>query len=337
MARQLTVLLLVVFCFDPATGWAQKQFTDYDELDGSLQVGPTEDIKISLTERGYTLILPADERHLNGLVVVFSGRRQTLENIAEPMKMHDHAFDQGLGLLYVSTGNPVDFYFEDESMLIVRDLIRKAVETHELPLENPLENLSYVGFSISGTQALKFTIFCQKHPATCSFTPKAVAVVDAPLDMIRFWRAAERAERVDFHPRGAGEGRWVSHWLEKNLGGTPHENRAAYVDYSPYTYTWEQVGDTLAGNAQHLKNIPVRTYAEPDVNWHIEHRRRSYYSMNATDMAALVTDLNIMGNEEAEFIATHDQRANPEENTHSWSIVDEPELMRWIASHTGSE
>ena len=335
MTKQFTVLLLVVFCFGPATGWAQKQFTDYDKLDGSLQVGPTEDIKIGLTERGYTLLLPEAERRLNGLVVVFSGRRKTLENIAEPMKMHDHAFDQGLGLLYVSTGNPVDFYFEDESMLIVRDLIRKAVETHELPLERPLDNLSYVGFSIAGTQALKFTIFCKKHPSTCSLRPDSVAVVDAPLDMTRFWRASERAERLDSHRLSAGEGRWVSYWLEQNLGGTPHKNPEAYVEYSPYTHTWENT-DELGGNAQHLKDIPMRTYAEPDVNWHIEHRRRSYYSMNATDMAALVTDLNIMGNEEAEFIATHNQRANLEENTHSWSIVDEADLMRWFASKTSS-
>lgn len=55
--------------------------------------------------------------------------------------------------------------------------------------------------------------------------------------------------------------------------------------------------------------------------------------MNATDMAALVTDLQTMGNDKAELIATHDQRANPDESTHSWSIVDEPDLMRWFASH----
>lgn len=334
MTGRFVLLLLLACCFDPAAAWAQKQFTDYKKLGGSIQVGPMEDVTIPLTERGYTLLLPEDERRLNGLVVVFSGRRQTLGTLAEPMKMHGQAFEQGLGLLYVSTGNPVDFYFEHERMLIVRDLIRKAVKTHKLPLERPLTNLSYVGFSIAGTQALKFTIFCQKHPETCGITPKAVAVVDAPLDMTRFWRATERAERVDFHPRGAGEGRWVSHWLEKNLGGTPHDNRQAYVAYSPYTYTWERVGDDLGGNARHLKSIPVRTYAEPDVNWHIEHRQRSYYSMNATDMAALVTDLNIMGNDEAAFIATHDRRTNPEENTHSWSIVDEADLMRWFASKT---
>lgn len=333
-SKGLSFLTVVLFAFwlCPGVGFAQKQITDYENREGAIQIGP-EGATINRTARGYTLLLPETEKDLEGLVVVFSGRRKTLENISEPMKMHSHAFDQDLGLLYVSTGNPIDFYFENERMLVVRDLIREAVEKHDLRLENPLENLSYVGFSIGGTQALKFTIFCQKSSSECTLTPDSVAVVDAPLDMIRFWHATERAERVGFHPRGAGEGRWVSHWLEKNLGGTPHEHREAYVEYSPYTYTWETVGDNLGGNAQYLKGIPVRTYAEPDVNWHIEHRRRSYYSMNVTDMAALVTDLRTMGNDEAEFIATHNQRTNPEENPHSWSIVDEPDLMRWFASH----
>lgn len=326
-ATRLAVLALAFFWLCPGSSGAQTQITDYQNLEGTIQVGPTEDATVERTERGYTLLLPEGEQEVNGLVVVFEGGRRTLENISEPMKLHPHAFEQNLGLLYVSTGHPADFYFEDESMRTVRDLIREATRKHDLPPDN----LSYVGFSLGGTQALKFTVFCQKHPSTCSLTPDSIAVVDAPLDMTRFWRATERAERIDFHRLGAGEGRWVSHWLETNLGGTPHENPDAYVEYSPYTYTWENT-DELGGNAQHLKDIPIRTYTEPDVNWRIEHRRMSYYSMNAIDMAALVNDLKIMGNDEAELIATHDRRAKPEESPHTWSMVDNSELVAWLAS-----
>jgi hypothetical protein len=336
MIRRLTVLFLLSFWLYPASSWAQKQFADYEKLEGSIQVGPTEDITLPRTWRGYSLLLPEHDEPVEGLIIVFSGHR-TLETISEPMKIYDRAFEQNLGVLSVSTGIPNDFYFQDERMLMVRSFIREAAERHGELMSRSLENLSYVGFSIGGTQALKFTVFCQKHSSKCSLTPDSVTVVDAPLDMIRFWRATERAERVDFHRLSAGEGKWVSHWLEKNLGGTPHENREAYVEYSPYTYIWENAGDNLGGNAQYLKDIPVRAYTEPDVQWSIKHRRKSYYSKNAIDMAALVNDLKIMGNDNAELIATHNQRTNPEESPHSWSIVDEPELMKWIASHTGSE
>lgn len=336
MIRRLTVLFFLTFWLCPATSLAQKQFTRYEKLEGSIQVGPTEDITLPRTWRGYSLLLPESEKLVEGLIVVFSGHR-TLDTISEPMKIYDRAFEENLGVLSVSTGIPNDFYFKDERMVMVKSFIHEATEKHGELLNNPLENLNYVGFSIGGTQALKFTIFCQKHPSSCNLTPDSVTVVDAPLDMIRFWRATERAERVDFHRLGAGEGKWVSHWLEKNLGGTPHENREAYVEYSPYTYTWEEVGDNLGGKAQYLKDIPVRAYTEPDVKWSIKHRRKSYYSKNAIDMAALINDLKIMGNGEAELITTHNQRTNPEESPHSWSIVDEPELMKWIASHTNGK
>jgi len=149
--------------------------------------------------------------------------------------------------------------------------------------------------------------------------------------MTRFWHTTERAEKLDFDPMSAGEGVWVSHWLEKNLGGTPSENSQAYIEYSPYTYTAENV-DNLGGNAQYLKDIPIRTYAEPDINWHIKNRRRTYYSMNATDMASLVSDLKLIGNKETQFVSTHNKRDDVEGTTHTWSIVKK-KLMKWFASY----
>ncbi|PQJ35017.1 hypothetical protein BSZ35_10785 [Salinibacter sp. 10B] len=73
------------------------------------------------------------------------------------------------------------------------------------------------------------------------------------------------------------------------------------------------------------------------MKWSIEHRRKSYYSKNAIDMAVLINDLRTAGNEEAELITTHEQRAKPDESPHSWRIVDEPELMTWIVSHINGE
>jgi hypothetical protein len=319
------LLILVISC---GICFAQQQFTNYEELEGSIQVGPTEEIALDKTARGYTLLLPDYKKEIRGLVVVFESRRITLSNIPEDMILHPHAFRRGLGVLYVSTGIPADFFFKEESMITVKNLIEEASEEQNVPIDN----LFYAGFSIGGTQALKFTIFCKKNPKKCIITPDAVAIVDSPLDMKRFWYASERAEKLDFHPLSAGEGLWVSHWLEKNLDGTPKENPEAYVEYSPFTYTAEKV-DNLGGNAKYLKDIPIHTYAEPDVNWHIKNRQRTYYSMNATDMAALVSDLKLMGNKEAQFISTHNRRDDIEGSPHSWSIVNNEKLMKWFGSY----
>ena len=123
--------------------------------------------------------------------------------------------------------------------------------------------------------------------------------------MERFWEAEIRAIRDNFHQSAAGEGRWVTYLLEKNLGGTPLDSYQNYADYSPYTYSAPG-----GGNAELLKDIPIRAYHEPDVNWWIENRRKSYYSMNSIDMAGLIYDLKLLGNEQAELVTSYQQRAD---------------------------
>jgi hypothetical protein len=51
------------------------------------------------------------------------------------------------------------------------------------------------------------------------------------------------------------------------LRGTPEEVLSAYISYSPFCYTAEN-----GGNAKAFKNIYLRCYTEPDVNWWIENR-----------------------------------------------------------------
>ena len=54
--------------------------------------------------------------------------------------------------------------------------------------------------------------------------------------------------------------------------------------------------------------------------------------MNAIDLAALVNELRILGNERAELIVTRARGKLPDgtRHPHSWSIVDEKELIDWF-------
>jgi hypothetical protein len=81
-----------------------------------------------------------------------------------------------------------------------------------------------------------------------------------------------------------------------------------------------------------LKGIAIRAYTEPDVNWWIETRRKDYYSMNSIDLAALINELKIFGNENSELIITNNKGYMPDGNRHphSWSIVDEKEMVDWF-------
>jgi hypothetical protein len=54
--------------------------------------------------------------------------------------------------------------------------------------------------------------------------------------------------------------------------------------------------------------------------------------MNAIDCAAFINELNILGNSNAELIVTHERGYLPDgtRHPHSWSIVDERDLLEWF-------
>jgi hypothetical protein len=67
----------------------------------------------------------------------------------------------------------------------------------------------------------------------------------------------------------------------------------------------------------------------PTINWILENWKHDYY---AIDQAALILHLRALGNTRADLITTSGKGHNPDgkRNPHSWTIVDEEELARWI-------
>ena len=61
-------------------------------------------------------------------------------------------------------------------------------------------------------------------------------------------------------------------------------------------------------------------------------RKVDYYNMNALDAAALILQLQLLGNRQAELITSEGRgvRPNGELHPHSWSIVVESDLQSWI-------
>jgi len=296
----------------------------YEPVDGLLRIGPEPDRAIPLTDKGHTLLLPPGTAPLAGLAVFLDGWRVSIDDqLVSPDTFERVALANNVGILRLTTGNPLDFYFEEDTLRDVAERLQTVLETGGLQ-ETPL---LFTGLSLGGTRALKLAIFLKENPTRFWAQPQAVAIVDAPLDMVRFWEAEQRAAADAFHPAAADEGRWVSYLLETHLGGPPREHFDAYVAYSPFVYT-----APLGGNARYLRNVPIRAYHEPDVNWWIENRRKSYYSMNSIDLAALINALKLQGNTRAELVTTYQAREGFAEGAspHTWSFVDNAALIAWF-------
>lgn len=275
-------------------------------------------IAIPKVAPGYTLWLP-DEGPIRGLVVFTHPRRDTVQGD----EFIDYALSQNLAVVYSTTDNRLEFFFAKERLQEIENYLQEVLEQYAIPKNN----LLYCGMSLEGTRALKLAIYGTSEVSSYQLKPRAIAICDAPLDMVRFHREMVRAKEVAHTPVTANEGTWVSAYLEANLGGTPANSLDAYINYSPYCY--------LAGGGPHLptfEGVAIRAYTEPDVQWWMETRRKDYYAMNAIDLAAFVNELTIHGHQEASLITTHDKGYLPDgsRHPHTWRIVDEVELIDWF-------
>jgi len=303
-------------CLLPKGGHAQR-VVNY-EVPATGEIHLSEGISIPRIPAGYTLWLP-DSAAARGMLVFTHPRRDTLQSDA----LIDYALSKELAVLYATTDNLLEFFFEEEKLREVETYIHQVLSDYRIPRAN----LLYAGMSLEGTRALKLAIFARTPASTYQLWPLAIALCDAPLDMVRFHREMVKARDRKITPLTANEGSWVSAVLETHLGGTPADTLQAYIHYSPYCY--------VANGGQYLqlfRHTAIRAYTEPDVQWWMRTRGKDYYGMNALDLAAFINELRLLGNEKAELILTYEKGylPNGERHPHSWSIVDERELIDWF-------
>jgi hypothetical protein len=294
----------------------QKVIQHEISAQGDIVIAP--DISIPKINNGYTLWLPESEA-VQGLIVFTHARRDTVKSEF----LIDYALENKLGVLYATTDNRLEFYFQNDRMQEIENYIQEVIQKYLIPKDK----LLFCGMSLEGTRALKQAIYGQSAASQHQIVPRAIAICDAPLDMVRFYKEMVKAKELNFMPITGSEGNWVSQTLYHHLGGIPRDTLSAYIAYSPYCY----MGD--GGLYLHeFDRISIRAYTEPDVNWWIETRGKDYYGMNAIDLAGFINGLKLEGHPDAELITTQDQGYFPDgtRHPHSWSIVDEKDLIDWF-------
>lgn len=315
------IALAILFCRCGSSPVAQSavvvQYTE--PRSGLTQL--TDSLSVPEENAGYTLVLP-ENRPAKAVLVLFHSGRDTSSPGYE-MRLYVEAMKRQAAVLYVTTGNRFEFLFEEAAYRQLDGYLHKAITENRLPAGR----LLFGGMSLAGTRAMKFAIWCLQGKSAYGICPKAVAICDAPLDFVRFWKALDRSKRLQLHPVAVNEATWVSAVLERNLGGTPKYRLSAYQDYSPYCNDVEN-----GGAAALLKDTAFRAYTEPDVQWWMDNRGNDYYAMNALDAAAVVNQLRILGNQKTELILTENKGYQPDgtRHPHSWSIVDNGELVEWL-------
>jgi hypothetical protein len=192
------------------------------------------------------------------------------------------------------------------------------------------DNFIIAGLSLGGMNAIRYTEMAYENEIVAVIKPKAVFAVDPPLDLSRLYYTLLRTIEINFSELAVNEAKDYIKRLNNLFGGPPENYPEKYYKYSMYSRNQKE-----GGNAKYLKDVPVRIYSDPDINWQMKNRHVDYYDMNALDQAAMINELNILGNNEAEFINALGKgyRLNGMRHPHSWSLIEPTECVNWIMKY----
>jgi hypothetical protein len=191
----------------------------------------------------------------------------------------------------------------------------------------PVNKIIIGGFSLGGMNALRYTEMAFESEKKTAFKPAGVYGVDPPVELSNLYYTFQRTVENNAAPAAIGEASSYLARMESQFGGSPVKSPDKYSYCTMYSRK-----EPMGGNARFLRNVPVRIYSDPDIDWHLKNRKADYYDMNALDQSAMINALHKQGNEQAEFVNALGKgiRLNGTRHPHSWSIVDPAECITWI-------
>jgi hypothetical protein len=186
------------------------------------------------------------------------------------------------------------------------------------------ENIFMGGFSSGGNVAILLSSYLIKTENPIQ--PKGLIAVDSPIDLEELYKGAKNDVKKNKDADAVAEGKFLIDLLGKEIG-TPKENIEKYKSFSPYL-----ISSNSTEHIKYLKNIKVRLYCEPDLEWQLKNKDRKYEDLNAFKLEKAYHSLLKLGNQQVELIKTTGRgiRANGQKHPHSWNIVERENLIQWI-------
>ncbi|KOY87844.1 hypothetical protein AD998_18405 [bacterium 336/3] len=199
-------------------------------------------------------------------------------------------------------------------------LINKILDSNKVEKKN----IFLGGFSSGGNVAVILANYLLKNRDVIQ--PKGIFAVDSPLDIEQLYKNAQKGIIEKASEDSYNESVFIVNLIEHNFGKSP-ENLAKLREFSAFL-----LSENSTTNMDYLKNIKVRFYTEPALEWQNKNRNKSYEDLNAYILEKAYDLLRSLGSHSIEFIKTENKgiRANGTVHPHSWSIVDKNHLLVWL-------
>lgn len=255
----------------------------------------------------------------NGLLILFPCFPCDAKNTFSEFKISEISIKNGVSILAMNLNQHL-FLNESEKQQLAKQ-IEKTISRNNLSKEN----IFIGGFSSGGNVSLLISDYLVENKS--QIQPKGVFVVDSPIDLLALYKTAQKNLKMNFSEPSIQEASWIKSFFDKEFGN-PEIGIENYEKYSPFTLETQNIE-----NLKNLKKLKIRFYTEPDLKWWQENRRNDYEDLNAYYLKKLSDKLKTeFGSENVELIETENKgyRANGARHPHSWAIVNEKDLMKWM-------
>ena len=276
------------------------------------------------TTNMYIAVIP-ENGQVNSFMVLLDGFGNSPQGVLFQTDIPKYASQQGiLTIIPLLKAGPKYFGSDAASQQSLKEIINLVVEKHQLMGKD----LYIGGFSIGGTCAVKYSeLSIQKN---YPIKPKAVFAIDPPLDWERYYNGAKRVARLSDPAKVNGEVFYMIDRIKKEMKGTPKTALKSFHAHSPYSFS-----DTTQKAIKYLIETPIMIISEPDIQWWLKERGYDYSYNNITDHAAMINELQRLGNNKAVLVTTTDKgyrKPNNMKHPHSWSIADPEQIIKWLQS-----
>lgn len=273
-------------------------------------------------ENGYYVSVMPQSEDIKGVLILMPGFGENAESIFPESKIQNVGYLNGILTVAIAGGRKL--YADEE----VTTRLNEAFEHVRKKYGVEKDQFVIGGFSAGGTISLRYAEYSYENPQEAAIQPQGVFSVDSPVDLFDIWDYFQREIKKNYSEAGVGEAKFVSEIMLNEIGD-PVKDKDTYNRLTPFNADLDK-----PGNEKFLKEIAVRVYHDVDVVWQLQNRRRSLFDMNSLAASEMISRLMLMGNERAEFMPAKQPgvRSTGLRHPHSWSIVDEVELVQWVGT-----
>lgn len=306
---------------------AQQQVGAYEPRQGRIKLGYGEDAIVPLSEQGYQLMLP--QTVPQGVIVSLDDERLT-DDDSSYRSLYKLCVQNGIAVLHVFTGIPVDLYMNESSLMITDSLLTLAFKKYDLPVYRVI----FLGVMTTGHRALRYIEWSRSDVKT-TFRPhiRAVILCESALDWVRQWYEGQKQVRDSLSVNGYFEGQMVSYLFAENLRATPLTDIRQVLDFSAYSYF-----DVQQKKPKFFSDIPVRAYTYADLKYWFSASGKGVLDSNYPDMSGFINEQKLAGNKRAELSVIYEAcekmgkevSKNHRAQTDTWSLIDKTDLMDWL-------